>query len=181
MIWSSGQANYTQCRGQLLFSYSLCLQVGAPARKISTLTDAVRGFYWSDSVFQHFLVNMEEGRKAKPVANNSRPALVLYIRQWVKALVSYARDAEALLRKSVSFQPEKGFSDHERRKYKHSKLKHIISPLRPGRMGYVLLLFSVIGMLAFVSQDTSLQLVEEDFERVIATQANIERYGKAQS
>jgi hypothetical protein len=39
----------------------------------------------------------------------------------------------------------------------------------------------VIGMLAFVSHDTSLQLVEEDFERVIATQANIERYGKAQS
>jgi hypothetical protein len=158
------------------------LQVGAPARKISAFTDAVRGFYWSDSVFQHFLVNMEEGWKAKPVANNTRPALVLYIRQWVKALVSYARDAEAFLRKSVlTGHVEKGFSDHERRKYKHSKLKHIISPLRPGRMGYVLILFSVIGMLAFVSHDTSLQLVEEDFERVIATQANIERYGKAQS
>ncbi|KAG0579921.1 hypothetical protein KC19_4G134800 [Ceratodon purpureus] len=135
---------------------------------------------------------MEEGEgwKEKPRANNTRARIAdalfqysnkfaQFISQWVRVLAYMRTDAEAYLRKVVLNQGEKGLSDHERRKHKHSKLKQIITPLRTGRVGFVFLLLAVIGMLAYISQDTSVHHVERDSVRgTLASQANNARVGE---
>ena len=141
--------------------------------------------------FSYYIsVDMEEGEgwKEKPRANNTRARIAdalfqysnkfaQFISQWVRVLAYMRTDAEAYLRKVVLNQGEKGLSDHERRKHKHSKLKQIITPLRTGRVGFVFLLLAVIGMLAYISQDTSVHHVERDSVRgTLASQANNARY-----
>lgn len=120
--------------------------------------------------------NTRRGRIAETLVQ-----LGLHLSQCVKALVSYGSDVEAFLRKCVLGHGEKGKSNHERRKYEskssdnHGKLRQFITQPRTGRLGYLLFLFAVVGMLAFISQNTSLsQHVDKELER--ATQANEQRY-----
>ena len=129
---------------------------------------------------------MEEGWIEKPKASSTGArianTMLLHIWRMVAALVSYGTDFEAFLRKAVLDLGERGLSDHERRKHESSKSsdkhrKQVLMPFRSGRVGYTLLLFVAIGMVAFLSQNSSLHDLDIEFERaILSTQANRERY-----